>query len=81
MYQQALVWFPAKGGSAKLKADPLYKNLRVRTEGRDVFVEENYDHQLYGATSFVSVLSLPIVLDQLVPKLAAAVDGNPPTSA
>ncbi|TCC39971.1 iron-siderophore ABC transporter substrate-binding protein [Kribbella sindirgiensis] len=79
--QQALVWFPTKGGTAKLKADPLYKNLKVRTEGRDVFVEENYDDQLYGATSFVSVLSLPIVLDGLVPKLAAAVDGNPATNA
>ncbi|MGW7684264.1 hypothetical protein ACWGID_26210 [Kribbella sp. NPDC054772] len=79
--QQALVWFPTKGGTAKLKADPLYKNLRVRTEGRDVFVEEDYDDQLYGATSFVSVLSLPIVLDELVPKLAAAVDGDPATNA
>ncbi|MEV5963309.1 iron-siderophore ABC transporter substrate-binding protein [Kribbella sp. NPDC051952] len=79
--QQALVWFPTKGGTAKLKADPLYKNLKVRTEGRDVFVEENYDDQLYGATSFVSVLSLPIVFDELVPKLAAAVDGNPATNA
>lgn len=79
--QQALVWFPAKGGTAKLKADPLYKNLKVRTEGRDVFVEENYDDQLYGATQFVSVLSLPIVIDQLVPKLSAAVDGNPTTNA
>ncbi|MFF0344990.1 iron-siderophore ABC transporter substrate-binding protein [Kribbella sp. NPDC004875] len=79
--QQALVWFPTKGGTAKLKADPLYKNLKVRTEGRDVFVEEDYDNQLYGATSFVSVLSLPIVLDELVPKLAAAVDGNPATNA
>ncbi|WP_350278625.1 ABC transporter substrate-binding protein [Kribbella sp. HUAS MG21] len=78
--QQALVWFPTKGGTARLKADPLYKNLKVRTEGRDVFVEENFDDELYGATSFVSVLSLPIVLDQLVPRLAAAVDGNPATN-
>jgi iron complex transport system substrate-binding protein len=79
--QQVLVWFPAKGGTAKLKADPLYKNFKVRTEGRDVFIEENYDDQLYGAIQFVSVLSLPIVLDQLVPKLAKAVDGDPATNA
>jgi iron complex transport system substrate-binding protein len=46
-----------------------------------VFVEENFDDQLYGATSFVSVLSLPIVLDQLIPKLAKAVDGDPATNA
>jgi iron complex transport system substrate-binding protein len=79
--QQVLVWFPAKGGTAKLKADPLYKNLKIRTEGRDVFIEENYDDQLYGAIQFVSVLSLPIVLDQLVPKLSKAVDGDPATNA
>lgn len=79
--QQALVWFPSKDGTAKLKADPLIKNLKVRTEARDIFIEENYDDELYGATSFVSVLSLPIVLDKLVPKLAAAVDGNPATNA
>lgn len=79
--QQVLVWFPAKGGTAKLKADPLYKNFKVRTEGRDVFIEENHDDQLYGAIQFVSVLSLPIVLDQLVPKLSKAVDGDPATNA
>ncbi|GAA2801132.1 iron-siderophore ABC transporter substrate-binding protein [Kribbella solani] len=78
--QEVLLWFPSKGGTAKLKADPLYRNLKVRTERRDVFVEENYDDPLYGAISFVSVLSLPIVLDDLVPKLAAAADGNPATT-
>ncbi|TDD45668.1 iron-siderophore ABC transporter substrate-binding protein [Kribbella antibiotica] len=79
--QQAVVWFPTKGGTAKLKADPLLKSLKATTEARGIFIEENYDNDLYGATSFVSVLSLPIVLDQLVPKLAAAVDGNPATNA
>lgn len=78
--QQALVWFPSKGGTAKLKNDPLYKGLNARKQARDVFIEENYDDDLYGATSFVSVLSLPIVLDNLVPKLAAAADGNPATT-
>lgn len=77
--QQALVWFPGKGGTPKLKNDPLYKNLNVRKQGRDVFIEEDYNDPLYGAASFVSVLSLPIVIDQLVPKLAKAVDGNPAT--
>jgi iron complex transport system substrate-binding protein len=36
---------------------------------------------MHSATSFVSVLSLPIVLDQLVPKLSEAVDGDPATTA
>jgi iron complex transport system substrate-binding protein len=75
-----LVWFAEKGGVAKLKNDPLLKNLAVSKQGRQVYIEENYDDPLYGAVSFVSVLSLPTVLDQLVPKLAAAADGNPGTN-
>lgn len=79
--QQVLVWFPPKDGTAKLKADPLLKNLKARAEGREIFIEENYDDEFYGATSFVSVLSLPTVLKHLVPKLTAALDGNPTTTA
>jgi len=32
-----------------------------------------------GAASFVSVLSIPFLLDDLVPMLANAVDGDPGT--
>ncbi len=35
---------------------------------------------LQGALSFSTVLSLPYVIDELVPKLAAAVDGGPGTN-
>ena len=40
---------------------------------------DSFDDPLGGATSFVSVLSLPYLLDGLVPMLAAAVDGDPAT--
>lgn len=40
---------------------------------------DSYKTPLGGATSFVSVLSLPFLLDGIVPMLAAAVDGNPET--
>jgi len=36
---------------------------------------------LYEATSFISVLSIPLLIDELVPKLAAAADGDPETTA
>jgi iron complex transport system substrate-binding protein len=63
---------------AKVQADPLYAKLGVKTEGRDIFLESN---ELEGsATSFVTALSLPFLLDKLVPQLAAAVDGNPATA-
>ena len=46
-------------------------------KGRDIFL----DGTLSAALSFSSVLSLPYVLDELVPQLAAAVDGDPETTA
>ncbi|WEH12631.1 iron-siderophore ABC transporter substrate-binding protein [Streptomyces sp. VNUA24] len=77
--QDALVWIvgdPAKD-AAKLHEDASYKDLGVVKEGREVFVNESGD---YGnATSFVSVLSLPYVVERLAPQLAAAVDGKTDT--
>ena len=57
---------------------PLYATLPVHTEGREVFLESTGD-PLGGATSFVTALSLPFLLDGLVPQLAAAIDGDPAT--
>jgi iron complex transport system substrate-binding protein len=75
----ALVWIfdTVADGRAELAKDKLYTNLAVSKEKREVEIE---DPTTYGrALTFVSVLSLPYVLDRLVPQLAAAVDGNPAT--
>jgi len=56
---------------------PLYGRLAVVAEGREVPVANL--SELGSATSFQTVLSLPILLDGLVPMLAAAVDGDPAT--
>lgn len=65
------------GAVAKLHADKLYGDLDVVKQGREVFIKETSD---YGnAVSLSTVLSIPYVLDRLVPQLAAAVDGNPAT--
>lgn len=64
-------------GREQLADEPLYQRLDVVKEGRDLFLEP--DGQLAGALSFSTVLSLPFLLDELVPQLAAAVDGNPRT--
>ncbi|GAB3686113.1 iron-siderophore ABC transporter substrate-binding protein [Actinocorallia lasiicapitis] len=61
----------------KLHSDKLYGDLKVVKEGREVFVGENTPHGV--AWSFVTVLSLPFLLDGLVPQLKAAVDGDPAT--
>ncbi|MFB7287494.1 iron-siderophore ABC transporter substrate-binding protein [Actinacidiphila glaucinigra] len=77
--QGVAVWIvpDTTGAVAKLHKDKLYADLKVVKEGREVFVKESGD---YGnAVSLSTVLSIPYVLDRLVPQLAAAVDGDPAT--
>jgi iron complex transport system substrate-binding protein len=74
----ALVWFADPGPAKKIRENRVYRRLKVRTEGRDIFLAEN--GTLYEATSFISVLSIPLLVDELVPKLAAAADGDPATA-
>ena len=72
-----IIWLDADEAQGPL-GGPVYSSLDVHTQGREVFLD-SYDDPLGGATSFVSVLSLPYLLDGLVPQLAAAVDGDPAT--
>jgi iron complex transport system substrate-binding protein len=74
----ALVWF-ADGDRTvpELKRMPVYRDLKVRKEGRDIFIHTK--DRVYEATSFPSVLSMPTLLKELVPRLAAAADGDPKT--
>lgn len=54
----------------------VYSDLAVHQEGRDLFLGLD----LYGgAFSFSTVLSLELLVDDLVPALSAAVDGDPTT--
>lgn len=73
----AILWLDPTSAEGPL-GGPLYASLSVHTEGREVFID-SYGTTLGGATSFVTVLSLPYLLDELVPRLAAAVDGDPAT--
>lgn len=54
---------------------PVYQNLPIHLEGREVYLD-SYNDPLGGATSFVTVLSLPYLLDGLVPQLAEALQGT-----
>ena len=71
-----IIWLDAAGVEGY--GGPLYPTLDVHTQGREVHVD-SFGDPLGGATSFVTVLSLPFLLDGLVPMLAAAVDGDPAT--
>lgn len=67
-----LVWVTVLAESFEaVQTDPLYRRLDAAKEGRDLFLEET----LSGALSFGTVLSLPFLLDGLVPRLATAVEG------
>jgi iron complex transport system substrate-binding protein len=74
----ALVWIAFSEEEVETnRKDPLYSKLNAAIEGRDIFLTET--NALYDAMNFNTVLSLPFVLDGLVPQLAAAVDGDPET--
>lgn len=60
---------------AQIKASPLRSGLRAVQEGREVFL----DAEVGAAAGFSSPLSLPYVLEELVPRFALAVDGDPAT--
>ena len=62
---------------AQIRSSPLREALKAVTEGREVFL----DVEIGGAAGFSSPLSLPYLLDDLVPRFAAAVDGDPATPA
>ena len=53
-------------------------SLPVVAEGRAVFVDG--DSPVSGALAYGSVLSLPYALEQLLPALQAAADGDPATA-
>jgi iron complex transport system substrate-binding protein len=75
----AIVWLATtpKKDAATLAKDKLYASLAVHTEGREVYIGDN--EPLGGAFSFVSVLSLPFMLDNFVPLMKRAIDGDPST--
>jgi iron complex transport system substrate-binding protein len=69
-----IIWLDPEDAEGEL-GGPVYQSLPVHTEGREVFLD-SYSDPVGGATSFVSVLSLPFLLDELVPQLASAIEGD-----
>jgi len=77
--QKVMIWSVSNVAkdAPKLHADKLYADLNVVKQGREILVGEDTPYGI--AYSFVTVLSLPYLLDRLVPQLKAAVDGDPAT--
>lgn len=70
-----LLWVVSGDDLQGVKDMPLRKTLNAHLEGREVLA----DKLLAGAFSHGSLLSLPYVLDELIPLIEAAVDGDPAT--
>lgn len=70
-----VVWLSSEA-AAEIAASPLRDGLAIASEGREIFVSS----EVGGAFSFASPLSLGYLLDELVPELALAVDGDPATA-
>lgn len=64
-----------EGGRAAIEADPILQRLNAMQDGRVVFIVGELD----DALQFSTVLSLPFMLDRLVPMIEAALDGDPDT--
>lgn len=64
---------------AAADADTLFSSLDVVTQGRTVLLG-TYAGDVSAALGFGSPLSLPFLLDEVVPALAAAADGDPATA-
>ena len=74
---EVLIWATESDGDrAALEEEPVYRALQPVQDGRQVFT----GGLLSGAIYFTSVLSLPYVLDTLVPALAAALAGDGPVT-
>lgn len=74
----ALIW--VNDEAATLKDIPTYADTTAHKEGRDIFIAGDESDPIYVASSFVTALSLPFYLDAIVPRLAAAVDGDTATA-
>jgi iron complex transport system substrate-binding protein len=76
-----LVWFTSTTPELipELEASPGYQRLSVHREGRDIFLGPQ-DKVLNGAISWSTVLSLPIAIDEMVPRIPLALDRDPATT-
>ncbi|MES2666501.1 MAG: ABC transporter substrate-binding protein [Pseudomonadota bacterium] len=72
-----LLWLVEEPVRPEIEALPTWRTLRAAREGRAIWAGT----ELMGAMSFQSPLSIDWALDQLIPLLAAASDGDPATQA
>jgi iron complex transport system substrate-binding protein len=77
----ALIWVMFEPDQeAKIKASPSYATTRAASQGRALYVDSVGGTNLDAMGGFITVLSLPVLLDALPPQLDAVLDGDPATN-
>ena len=72
-----LIWISSDGGFTEVESLVARPFLTAHTEGREVLLGK----EMSGAFSHASLLSLPFLIDRLVPMIEAAFDDDPQTHA
>jgi len=75
----AIVWLVEGNGQKEIESNKAYTSLAVHREGREVFTSPG--DGMYEAFSFLTVLSIGYLVEQLGPRLKKAVDGDPGTTS
>jgi iron complex transport system substrate-binding protein len=75
--QDLLIWLIQTDEQEKtIKESELYQQLDVVRRGQDVFFRLSDEEPIVAAFSYGTVLSLPYLLENLVPRIAAAIDSD-----
>lgn len=77
---KTIVWPNSATVRKDVEGMALYQSLGLNTEGRSVWLDDA-NGSIASALWFQSPLSIAYIVDRLPPMLAAAVDGDPATSA
>lgn len=70
-----VLWIGGTATAETVASMPLRPSMRAPREGREVWADE----LMAGALGHATLLSLPWVLDHIVPEIEAAADGDPAT--
>ncbi len=74
-----IIWFVEGDGRTTVESNKAYVSLPVHQESREIFMKPG--DGVYEAYSFVTVLSVGYLLEGLIPRMKAAIDGDPKTSS
>ncbi|MDX1568192.1 MAG: iron-siderophore ABC transporter substrate-binding protein [Longimicrobiales bacterium] len=76
--RDVLIWMGTPEQEATVRRNPLYQRLEVARENRHAFLR--FDSVLTAAWTNTSVLNIPYLIEELVPRIVSALQGSPRTT-